>query len=284
MSRIATTGCRACGLSTAVAFGMLLVWLMSASANGQEAVVTFGANESPPYWSKNLPYSGLCGEILHAMSQEINLESTIDFKPATRLFEDDSNNVTGDPLFFLAHRDFDATIPIALYYSALFYYRPNRKEDITFARLADLRGYKIGVLKGTIVDRSYFAGAGITFEESYSEQSLFKKLKLGRLDMCICIDLVGHLTIQELFPEDAGNFAAINIPRSVTPIAIMLTGKYPHAKELAKQYRKGLRIITESGAYQVILEKYYGKDGIPLNWFNTLARFSDMYGTKGESP
>jgi ABC-type amino acid transport substrate-binding protein len=88
------------------------------------------------------------------------------------------------------------------------------------------------------------------------------------------------LTIRELFPEEAGNFAAINIPRSVTPIAIMLAEKYPRAKELAKKYRKGLRIITENGTYQEILEKYYGRDRIPVNWFSNLARFADMYDIK----
>jgi len=259
---------------------MLLTWLIGSSANGQETAVKFGANESPPYWSKNHPYGGLCGEILHAMSKEIDLETVIEFKPIKRLIDDDTDNVTGNPMFFLANHDYGSTIPIALCYSALFHYRPNRTEDIAFTRLADLKGYKIGIQKGTLVDRSYFDSAGVTFEESYSEQSLFKKLKLGRLDLCICIDLVGHLTIQELFPEEVGNFAAINIPRSVTPIAIMLAEKYPHAKELAKKYRKGLRIITENGTYQDILEKYYGKNRIPVDWFSNLTRFADMYDIK----
>ncbi len=275
--RTVIPGCR-----TFVALGMLLTCLIS-PVQGQEAVVKFGANESPPYWSRHLPYGGLCGEILHSMSKEVNLETIIEFKPIRRLIEDNRNNVTGNPMFFLANHDFRSTIPVALYYSALFYYRPNRKEDIAFSRLSDLKGYRIGVLKGTLVDRSYFDSAGIIFEESYSEQSLFKKLRLGRLQMCICIDLVGHLTIQDLFPKEAGDFNAISLPRSVTPIAIMMAQDYPHANDLAEKYRKGLRIIIENGAYQDILEKYYGKNKVPKNWLENLRRFADMYDVKSES-
>ena len=250
------------------------------SAAGTTTVVTFGANESPPYWSKNLPHGGLCGEILHAMSQEVDLESVIEIRPLKRLIEDDSRNVTGNPLFFIATGAFEAIIPIAVYYSALFYYRPHHEEGIRFTGLADLRGYKIGILKATLVDRPYFDNAGITFEESYTEQSLFKKLEMGRLDMCISIDLVGHLTVQRLFPDEAAHFTAINIPGSVTPIAVMLSKKCPNALELAGKYRKGLRIITENGIYHRILGKYYGKDRIPVNWFHNLNLFRDMYDTK----
>lgn len=269
--------CRTCA-----ALGMLLAWVMSSSAGGPETIVKFSANESPPYWSKSLPYGGLCGELLHAMSREVNLHTVIEFKPIKRLIDDDTNNVTGNPMFFLANHDYGSTIPIALCYSALFYYRPNRPQGIAFTRLADLRGHRIGILKGTLVDRSYFDTAGIAFEESYTEQSLFKKLKLGRSDMCICIDLVGHSTIRELFPDEVGNFSGMNIPRSVTPIAIMLSKKHPHAKELAKKYKRGLGIITENGTYQHILEKYYGKNRTPEDWFSKLREFADMYDIKGE--
>ena len=284
MSRTPNAAYRARCVSKAAAFAMLFLSLIASSTSGQDTAVRFGVNESPPYWSTSLPHGGLCGEILHALSREINLESALDFKPIPRLMEDDSHNVTGNPMFYLANRDFGATVPIALSYSALFYYRPNQKQDITFTRLADLKGYRIGVLKGTIVDHSYFDKADIRFEESYSEQSLFKKLKLGRLDICICIDLVGHLTVREVFPEEASHFVAINLPRSVTPIAIMLAEKYPNAKELAAKYTRGLEVIIENGTYQAILEKYYGRGRIPTDWFSALARFADMYGSYGECP
>ena len=127
MSRVKIVCFRTIRVSIVVGMGILLTWPVSLSADESQALVTFGANESPPYWSKNLPYGGLCGELLHAMSEEINLRSVVEFKPIKRLIEDDRKNVTGNPMFFLANHDFGSTIPIALYYSALFSYRPHKK-------------------------------------------------------------------------------------------------------------------------------------------------------------
>ena len=90
--------------------------------------------------------------------------------------------------------------------------------------------------------------------------------------------------MQKLYPKEVDRFASITIPRSVTPIAIMLAEKYPQSRELAEKYRRGLRRIIEDGTYRGILETYYGKDRIPENWFTTLRRFAEMYDTGNESP
>ena len=56
--------------------GFLLLMTLFSSEICAEIVV-LNANESPPYWSKKLPYNGLAGEIIETMSQVVGLESRI---------------------------------------------------------------------------------------------------------------------------------------------------------------------------------------------------------------
>lgn len=244
--------------------------------------VVLGANEAPPYWSKKLPYDGIAGEIIHAISKAANINSDIVFKPLSRLIEDDENNDLGNPAFFMVNQDFAEIIPIALYNVSLYYYAPNHKKTLQFKSINDLKGMRIGVLKGTLIDKAYFEKEGILFKESYSHESLFKKLKLGRIDMVIEIDLVSQRSIRKYFEKEIYNFVKINISNRSNPIAIMLAQELPNVKWVANRYRMGLDMIIQDGTYQSILQKYYFDETLPDNWFNELERFKRLYETEEE--
>ncbi|MDO8455154.1 MAG: transporter substrate-binding domain-containing protein [Sulfurimonas sp.] len=258
---------------------MLLLILQSSLYSQEKRVntVVLDANEAPPYWSKTLPNDGIAGEIIYALSKVSGLNSEIVFKPLSRNIEDETNNDLGNPAFFMANQDFAAIIPIALYHISLYYYDSDHKEKFYFKSLADLKGKKIGILKGTLIDNSYFQKEGVQFEESYSHESLFKKLKLGRLDMIIVIDLVAQQTLKQLYPQEIAKFIQVNINTSSNPIAIMLADEYPDAKNIAKKYRQGLKKIIENGTYEKILSRYYIKETLPDGWFKELERFEQLY-------
>jgi polar amino acid transport system substrate-binding protein len=245
--------------------------------NSLAAPITFGANESPPYWSKTLAGNGMCGEILHAISAASGLQSEIVFAPLERLINDNTNNDLGNPVFYMETQNFAAIIPIAIYKVNFIYYQPRHKQEIIINRLEDLKGYKIGILKGTLADRSYFSRAGIDFETSYYQDSLIKKMKLGRIDLSLEIDLVAHASIKKIFPNEASNFKFIEVDNANSPIAIMIAEDYPNAKEIGDKFRAGLKTIINNGVYHMILEKFYGADKVPVNWHKDLEKFNQLY-------
>ncbi|MFA6193092.1 MAG: transporter substrate-binding domain-containing protein [Sulfurimonas sp.] len=252
------------------------------SQEKEVGAVILWANEAPPYWSKTLPDDGIAGEIVYAISKACGIKSEIVFKPLSRIIEDETNNDLGNPAFFIANQDFAAIIPIALYHVSLCYYDPKHKDNFVLKSLADLKGKRIGVLKGTLIDNFYFQQEGISFEESYSHESLFKKLKLGRLDMLIEIDLVIQKTLKQLYPQEIDNFIQVDISTASSPIAIMLANEYPDAKNIAKKYRQGLKKIIQNGTYEKILGKYYLRGTLPDGWFKELERFEQLYKVEEE--
>jgi len=254
----------------------IILWLLMPLPCFAE-VVQFEANESPPFWSEKMPFNGMCGEILQAMSELAGLQSRITFKPLNRLIDDTENNDLGNPDFYLQKNDFVSIIPIAIYQSAFYYYRPNHPAEITLSSWDDLKQYKVGILKGTLIDQFSFEQQGINFETSYNQESIFKKLKLGRIDLALEIDLVAHQTLHKLYLSHEDDFIMIGVPSSISPIAIMINENQTNAKELAIKYKKALAELIENGDYQKIIGKYYGHFNLPPDWFSHLGRFSRLY-------
>lgn len=243
-----------------------------------EQTISFGTTESPPFWSQTLPEQGICGEILSEIAREINVKATLNFEPLKRLIEDHTHNHVGDYGFWEGKQAFSAIIPIFFYRSSFFYYLPHQHgKPIVYQNLSDLKGYTLGVLKGSIADQQYFEQEGIRIEESYANESLFKKLHLNRIDLCGAIDLTGILIIDQLFPSEKSLFRRIEIPESETVIALMIDINYPDGKNLGERFQTGLQTIMTSGKYNAILKKYYGEANIPEGWLDRLKDYAKQY-------
>ncbi len=250
-----------------------LLWLQVPSVYGGEAEIVFDSTDTPPFWSKRLPADGMCGEILHTIAEQIKVKVHIKYIPVGRIsWHYKHGNHLGNPRFWLGHQQFSAIVPIAMFRTAFFYYRPHLG-TIDYKTIHSLKGYTLGVLIGTVDDLSYFEAKGIDLYQSASESLLIKMTKVRRIDLCALAKLTGQTTIRSLFPDEVDQFAHIDFPESVVPIAIMIDSQQPEGKQLGENFRKGLKSIIDSGVYAMILEKYYGKGAIPDDWFEYLDKF-----------
>ena len=241
--------------------------------HADEPTVVLQVNESSPYWSAKKPSGGFGSEIVTAISKEMGIKTRIEFIPLKRLVSNTSNNDVGNPLFYMNNQDFAAIIPIGIMYSAFFTYNKDSKAMLSTVTHKENR---IGVIKGAadaLVGLQQFG----KFEESYSKESLFKKLKAGRIDIVMELHLVGIETIHTLFPNEASHFDHHVIPDSGSPIAIMIDSDAPNGVEIGKRYREGLHRILKNGVYKKIVEKYNRTGTIPAHYYNDLSKFEALY-------
>ena len=237
--------------------------------------VVFQSTDTPPYWSESLPENGVAGAMLHLLSAAAGVEYSVKYLPVKRYRNSLDTYIVGDP-DILINQKRRAIFPIGLFSSGFFYYKP-RHGVIEYHSLRDLKGHTLGVLRGTIEDKSYFVSNGINVEESDSVGSLLKKLKRGRIDFCILVDGTGRYTIQQLFPAEQDNFVHQVIKGSARPIAIMIDVTDPAGKAVAQRYRQVLDKTLKSREYQDILEKFYGKNKIPGDRAGQLNSFVQYY-------
>lgn len=251
---------------------ILLFYLTLGTLHAEQETVILQVNESSPIWSQKLPSGGMGSEIIEAISKEMDIKTRIEFIPLKRLIADITNNDLGNPLFYMDNQEFAAIIPIALSYNSFFTYK-NDAQSVLSNTIPKER--RIGILKGTLSKKGLSEHLGF-FDQSSSHASLFKKLKAGRLDLVMELNLVGRETLKNLFPNSVGDFNIEIIPQSVSPIAILIDIDYPNANAIASLYKEGLSRIIKNGVYQSILEKYH-KSPLPDNWYSDLSKFTAIY-------
>jgi polar amino acid transport system substrate-binding protein len=247
--------------------------LMAASACAE--TVAFQSTETPPYWSANLPENGLGGAFLKLFSDQAGISYTINYLPVKRYRQSQATYLVGDPDILLnqKHR---AIFPIGIFHTSFFYYKPHHAE-IEFHGLRSLRGYTLGVLRGTLEDKSSFIHSGIKVEESDSAESLLRKLKRGRIDLCILVEGAGRYTVGRLFPQEQEDFVGLVIPGLTRPLAVMIDVGDPEGKIVARHYRQVLDKTLHSRQYQDILEAFYGRENIPDGRDELLDKFVHDY-------
>ena len=257
----------------AASIGAVILLLLATMARAENVV--FQSTDTPPFWSAQLPENGLGGATLKLLSAAAGVEYSIEYLPVKRYRHSLATYIVGDP-DILINQKRRAVFPIGLFRSAFFYYKPHH-DVIEFHSLRDLKGHTLGVLRGTLENRDYFVSNGINVEENDSVESLLKKLKRGRIDLCILVDVAGRYTIKKIFPDEQDNFVQVAISGSVRPIAIMIDVAEPDGRAVAQRYRKVLDKTLKSPEYHDILEKFYGKNNIPGDMFEQLQRFGQVY-------
>lgn len=259
-----------------IALALFALFLATAGlARAENNPVVFQSTDTPPFWSASLPDNGMGGAILQMLSAAAGVPYSIEYLPVKRFRHSLATYIVGDPDILLNQKR-RAVFPIGIFRSAFFYYKPHH-DVIEFHSLRDLEGHTLGVLRGTLEDKDYFASNGIKVEENDSIESLLKKLKRGRIDFCILVDAAGQYAIKQIFPEEQDNFAMAAIPGSVRPIAIMIDVDAPEGKAVAQRYRKVLDKTLRSRKYQDILEKFYGRNNVPADRLEQLKKFEQYY-------
>ncbi|HCI53533.1 MAG TPA: hypothetical protein DE312_09515 [Gallionella sp.] len=251
--------------------GGVSLWAMSSYAEP----VVFQSTDTPPYWSAELPDNGVGGAVLKLVSEAAGISYTIDYLPVARYRRSDAPYIVGDPDILINQKP-RAIFPIGVFRSAFFYYKPNH-DVIAYRSLRDLKGHSMGVLRGTLEDKSRFAKNGIKVEESDSVESLLRKLKRGRIDFCITVAGTGRYTIEQLFPDETDHFVLQMIPGLNRPIAIMIDVESQEGRALAQRYRQVLGKTLHSPKYDALLERFYGRDQIPVNHSEELDQFIRFY-------
>ena len=260
----------------------LLACCLAVSGRAAEAPATIvvQSTDTPPLWSPSLPDDGVGGAILRLLSANAGVAYALEYLPVKRFRQSRAPYIVGDP-DILVHKRPRAVLPIGIFRSAFFFYRPHH--DIhALPGIRALRGWTLGVLRGTLENPAYFLSNGLQVEESDSIESLLRMLKRGRIDVCILVDAAGQYMIKRLFPDEQDRFAAIPIPGSERPLALMIDVSQPGARAVAERYRGALRRTLESRQYARILEGLYGKGRMPPDLPRLLQRFGRAYATEQE--
>ena len=261
---------------------MTVLWmcLLYQTARAEQVhIVTF---DYPPMMDRSKPQGGLMGEIVQAAFNEVQIAPDLVFYPAKRVLA-----------YFIGTADYLACIgpialidrqpedrkqqiipmaPLADILMVLMYYKPiHGTKPTTYNELTELRGLNVGTILGSNTI-PLLQDAGMKVAEVQIESQM-KLLKAGRIDFAAVGLLTGLNLIAKLFPGQEDEFAFIRKPIMELPTSIYFNKRFPKSDAYAERFRTGLKAIIANGQYLLILENYYGKGNIPVEYkalFHTL--------------
>jgi len=230
-----------------------------ASKGLAETTLIIATGELPPFVSENREESFLT-EVLQEVAREMRVTFFFQFMPWKRceLAVDKLEAWGMIPYVPNAERERKYYFSDKLYnrQSKFFSYDPSgTRKQIPYAELSDLKGYRIGGVRGYYYEQA-FLDAGLHVEFAATEEQNLQKLKAGRVDLIPAEVVNGFYIIRKRFPGEAGNFFTLSKPLSVSGIYLMTSKQYPDTQKLLTQFNMALKKVKESGVYQRILDKH----------------------------
>jgi len=202
---------------------------------GQEIkTITFVTGEYPPYVSEKLPDYGIFSKKLKFILEKNNIKADFKFYPWARceelirtgLYPATFPYVTSEKRKTL----FDFSRPLLSTTVKFFYYGTNPVKGGIFKDLIELKGIKIGVIKGYYYE-DQFKELGLNMIYHYNEQDSLNALKNKRIQLFPIDEAVGFHLVGLYFNKDM-NFQSVNRSILTKGMRVMLSKKHPQANDL----------------------------------------------------
>ncbi|MBU0970467.1 MAG: transporter substrate-binding domain-containing protein [Proteobacteria bacterium] len=219
--------------------------------------ITLGYAEFPPYeYRENGTPAGIQVEIVKILCQRAGIPLELVYLPFKRAYME-AKNGSIDGLFNFYKTEerlaaFDYTDPL-IENPLVFFVK--KESQLTYTRLEDLKGLKVGVMQGYTYGREFDQSAMFTKEASTFHASAFHKLVRGRIHIYPCDKLVGiHVARQN---ELMIHLKILPVPLMVMEGYIGFTkGRHP---AVIGKINAELKRMKQKNEIQILIDRYLNK-------------------------
>ena len=176
---------------------ILLSLFLAHNVNAEK--ITLGYVDFPPYeFEEQDQPKGILVSIVKKVFKKAEIPLELNFMPFKRAYElTKSGRIDGLFNFYKTEnrlQHFDYSKPI-INNPLVFFVR--KDADIQFNKLEDLKGLKIGVMRGYTYGKAFDTSSLFSKDASNSHESNLKKVLYGRIDAYPCDKLVGIYTARK---------------------------------------------------------------------------------------
>jgi len=246
---------------------LLLNGILTPATFGNE-VVKFAIGEYPPYTSSRHSNARILEVLVRAAFKLQDIDVEYGYYPWKRSYALAKNGDVDGTFPWLKNSDRlqDFYIGDQEIYQDQGVYWHLRSTPFDWSTAEDLRKYKFGVTVGYTRTQEFYNTLGIKAESEVTEESNFKKLLAGRIDVYRTSRVVGTYLIGSLFSAKARNRFVFH-PRvsDDSLFFILFSKKTDRGKRLEQEFSIGLEKLKASGRYQRIIQglDYYREKVAP---------------------
>jgi polar amino acid transport system substrate-binding protein len=211
--------------------------------------------EYPPYSSQSLPGGGSIVELTVRAFATQGYRPQIDFLPWARVRAELQKGTYQGALALWPQeiREENLTASRPLFYSQLGLF-VRQREPVHFLSLQDLRGQRVGIVRGYGYPPRILT-SGIITEEAIDDLSNLRKLAARRFDLVLLERIVGeHLVASDA--ELRGRLVWQEPALERIPLMVGFIAPRPGQPGWAAVFERGLRELHASGEYMKILKRH----------------------------
>ena len=239
-----------------VAFFFLVLFPSPCLADAEPVLLV--TNEYFPYVSMSEDRPGLLHEVVVAAFDEAGVKARVQYRPWRRcaLMVEDGTALGAFPYAETPKRERYAWFSDIIWECRnVFFFLKGRFPDFRFTDLKGLRPYIIAGTSGNYYE-DVFEDACLRVDYAPGEASGVHKIWMMRTDLFAEDELVGWNLINRIFPSNKHMFGSSNA-WNTNPQHVMVSKRYPSAKELMERFNQGLAAIRRNGTYDRLVAKYF---------------------------
>jgi polar amino acid transport system substrate-binding protein len=230
-----------------------------AAPTGPKKTITLATLEWPPYVGEKLPGNGITTEIIKEAFARMGYEVKLSYIPWTRVLQDvkDGKVEAGYPAYYSDERA--ATYQLSDKFAAGntgFFKR--KAQAIPYTKLEDLKGLRIGIIRGYANPAAFEAATYLTKEEATDDEQNLRKLAAGRIDLALADKFTAQYILNTTFPEGKDALEFVEPALETQPLYIMFSRKVTGFDQKAADFNAGLKLIQADGTVDKILASFGG--------------------------
>lgn len=128
-------------------------------------------------------------------------------------------------------------------------------DPISYGKLEELKGHKIGIVRGYVNTVEFDKADYLTKEEANDDLTNIRKLMGGRLDLVVIDKFVGFDLMRQEMPERVGEIEFLSPPLEEKTLHVLIAKKVADAEEKMNAFNEGLKKIKENGRLKAIMQE-----------------------------
>lgn len=131
-----------------------------------------------------------------------------------------------------------------------------KDNDVTFNSLQDLKGLKIGVVKGYTNSKEFDEADFLLKDPAKDDLTNFKKLAAGRIDLLLVDKFVGLQILKEQLPDKVGEIVFMEKSLEEKDLYVCISKKAANGDALLKAFNEGLNQMKADGTISKIMAEH----------------------------
>lgn len=242
---------------TIVFTSVFTLTLLNQAVCAEKRTIVLATMNWEPHYGENLPNGGFFTVICRTAFQRVGYDIEVKFVPWKRAVEGAKGGSYDGVLggYFAEERTqyFLYTDAITEVEEILM---SRKGAAISFTSLRDLSPYRIGGIRGGVIEAQWKATGYLTLENTKTYEQNLQKLVANRLDVIIGERKMWHYLLKTKHPEWRGRVEEVLPIIQKTYVYIFVSKKTSRYKTIVADFNRGLRAIKEDGTYEDIVHQY----------------------------